>query len=86
MSLNPINLPSNFITYSRTEVINGEGSIEESSGSSHKVLRDSTGKKVTGIFAHNKGMTYTKRTIPYLYAAIQMLGDERLMGVEDVSG
>ncbi len=67
------------------KAINGEGSIEESSGSSHKVLHDSTGKKVTGIFAHNKGMTYTKRTIPYLYAAIQMLGDERLMGVENVS-
>jgi hypothetical protein len=68
------------------KAINGEESIEESSGSSHKVLYDSAGKKVTGIFAHNKGMTYTKRTIPYLYAAIQMLGDERLIGVEDVSG
>jgi len=64
------------------KAINGESSIEESSGSSHKVLHDGDGKKVTGIFAHNKGMTYTKRTIPYLYAAIQMLGDERLTGGE----
>ncbi|MCE2716571.1 MAG: hypothetical protein ACK4V2_07365 [Pseudomonadota bacterium] len=60
------------------KAINGETSIEESSGSSHKVLHDASGKKVTGIFAHNKGMTYTRKTIPYLHAAIQMLGDKRL--------
>jgi hypothetical protein len=54
--------------------INGKNSIRESAGSSHKALLDADGKVVAGIFAHNKGMEYTKRTFAYLRDAVSRLG------------
>lgn len=56
------------------KAINGDKSIRESTGSSHKVLLDADGKVVSGIFSHNANMEYTRRTAPYLRAAIDLLG------------
>ena len=49
------------------------GSIKNCKGS-HKALKDANGKTVAGIFAHGNNMTYTKKTIPYLRAALELIG------------
>ncbi|MCX7343661.1 MAG: hypothetical protein NT128_05920 [Proteobacteria bacterium] len=56
------------------KAINGKDSISESTGGSHKALLDADGKVVAGIFAHNANMEYTRRTVPYLRGAIDLLG------------
>ena len=52
----------------------GKNTIRESTGTSHKALLDADGRVVTGIFAHNNNMECTRRTLPYLRYAIEMLG------------
>lgn len=56
------------------KAINGEVSVDESSGSSHKTLLDSKNNVVTGIFAHGDNMKYSKKTIVYLRDALQRSG------------
>lgn len=54
--------------------INGEKSINESKGSSHKSLLDADGRVVAGTFSHGDAMTYSRRTIPYIRDALIRIG------------
>jgi hypothetical protein len=54
--------------------INGDDSIQESKGGSHKVLLDSDRNKITGIFAHGNNQTFGKRSIIYIRDAFNQIG------------
>ena len=54
--------------------INGQSSIKESTGSSHKALLDQAGNVVTGIYAHNENERFGKRAIKYVRDAFKQIG------------